>query len=660
MNRQNPTKQHLSRTANTDGVSSRAKQSPATLGRHIRRRISPSRRKLVVDDGRGAGPMSRANYAIEYFLAMSPSERRVRLRNWAVKPNLTGRVRDFLFPSRAQSRSKQASAGRGSKIGGTRVATWLNRTPELSVGEVHSWTEARDTNFAVATRILDAVHIQYVEIDDVEPTRRQIAVASVDRPAVVDAFERFSAPGESMISATFGDTVGLQSAKATSKQSRLAQRRLLLSPAFIIGRPTSIGTGGRSFGLDYGTVVSFWERSVLNGQSLVVSDAPNRWGTQLPEPDTNRPVLDVVKAHLTSRTHIDNVSFPIDLVCLWVDGDDEAWLERRRQRMVELGLVDDADEQPAALSNGDGVERSVSSEATKSRLYRSRDELRFAIRSAQMYAPFINHVYLVTDGQRPDWLADDVEGITVVDHKEIFPPGSPPVFNSSALDTRLHHIPGLSEHFLVSNDDIFFINPTFPVDFFTASGAMRLFLSKARIPIGDELPGEPAVDSAIRNTRRLIEREHGVTITQKFKHIPIPQRISVRRVVAERYSDAVEQTTESSFRSTTDISFSHLTLYESLLTGEGVVGTLPYDYVGLDSPRLDRRLELLREDPGQLKVVCLNDAEVSVPVNRKGEPLMTAGEAEEHRDGVVRSFLNKSFPFASRFERHDTTPAEHG
>ena len=36
--------------------------------------------------------------------------------------------------------------------------------------------------------------------------------------------------------------------------------------------------------------------------------------------------------------------------------------------------------------------------------YISRDELRYSLRSVDMYADWVRHVYLVTDNQVPPWL----------------------------------------------------------------------------------------------------------------------------------------------------------------------------------------------------------------------------------------------------------------
>ena len=83
---------------------------------------------------------------------------------------------------------------------------------------------------------------------------------------------------------------------------------------------------------------------------------------------------------------IDDVSFPIDAVYTWVDGADPVW--RRRF--------------DAAVAADSGHE--YHDEARADNRYDSRDELRFSLRSLDMYAPWIRHIYLVTDGQVPAWL----------------------------------------------------------------------------------------------------------------------------------------------------------------------------------------------------------------------------------------------------------------
>src|SRR5699024_8230192 len=134
---------------------------------------------------------------------------------------------------------------------------------------------------------------------------------------------------------------------------------------------------------------------------------------------------------------LDDVQFPIDVVYTWVDGADPAWLARK------------------AEVSGEVPPEGLHAEATDPARFRSRDELMYSLRSLDDFAPWVRHVYLVTDDHVPHWLNTDDPRISIVDHREIFPDdGRLPVFNSNAIISRLHHIDGLSEHFLYMNDDV--------------------------------------------------------------------------------------------------------------------------------------------------------------------------------------------------------------
>ncbi|MFD0331960.1 hypothetical protein ACFQZC_36840 [Streptacidiphilus monticola] len=90
--------------------------------------------------------------------------------------------------------------------------------------------------------------------------------------------------------------------------------------------------------------------------------------------------------------------------------------------------------------------------------------MRYSLRSIHQYAPWVRRIHLVTAGQRPVWLNTDHPDIRVVDHREIFSdPDALPTFNSHAIESQLHHIDGLAEHFLYLNDDVLFgrlVSPT--------------------------------------------------------------------------------------------------------------------------------------------------------------------------------------------------------
>lgn len=149
----------------------------------------------------------------------------------------------------------------------------------------------------------------------------------------------------------------------------------------------------------------------------------------------------------------------IDLVYLWVDGSDPNWLKKKQQFVGT----------PTASAEADAEGR-----------YANNDELKYALRSAEKYAPWIRQIFIVTDNQIPEWLDASHSKIKVIDHTEIFPPKVSPSFNSSVIEYYLYKIPGLSEHFLFANDDMLFNAPVSP-DFFFASDGYPIVRLKRKL-----------------------------------------------------------------------------------------------------------------------------------------------------------------------------------
>lgn len=136
----------------------------------------------------------------------------------------------------------------------------------------------------------------------------------------------------------------------------------------------------------------------------------------------------------------------IDLVYMWVDGNNAEWRAKRNRYM-------------------NGGEKTTSEGVNDAR-WRDNEELRYSLRSVEKYASWIDHIYIITDGQCPEWLDTSNPKISIVDHSEIMPAEALPVFNSSAIESCIHRIPGLSEHFILGNDDTLFVKPTTRENFF--------------------------------------------------------------------------------------------------------------------------------------------------------------------------------------------------
>ncbi|MEU4561645.1 stealth family protein [Actinoplanes sp. NPDC023936] len=328
----------------------------------------------------------------------------------------------------------------------------------------------------------------------------------------------------------------------------------------------------------------------------------------------------------------DRIDFPIDVVYTWVDGDDPAW-QRRKARALDAN----------PWVGG------VNSQAANDSRYTSRDELRYSLRSLHCFAPWVRRIFLVTDEQVPDWLDLSDPRITLVSHQEIFgDTGTLPTFNSQAIESRLHRIPGLAEHFLYLNDDVILGRPVMPDLFFTPGGLTKFFPSKAQVDLTPHAPGDRPADSAAKNNRRLIEEAFGRVLTRKMKHTPHPSRRSVIAEIEQRFAGHVAATAAHQFRHPEDVSLlSSLQQYYAYLTGRAAKGRIRYLYTDLAEPVTPLRLaRLLRER--DTDAFCLNDVD-------------TDSAAVADQEALLADFLPLYLPFASPFEsrepRAGTAPA---
>ena len=369
--------------------------------------------------------------------------------------------------------------------------------------------------------------------------------------------------------------------------------------------------------------VEFWTTSDSDG---LVGPRPNPVATEVP-----RALAEPGRLSAFGRTwpslqafdqpkHIDRIQFDIDFVYTWVDGADPAWLERKQ---AALQAADDWHEHAASVSR-----------------FHSRDELRYSLRSAWMYADFFRKIYLVTDQQVPPWLDTSDPRIEVVDHKDIFgTTGRLPTFNSHAIESRLHRIDGLSEHFLYLNDDVFFGRRTPPSTFFHSNGVTKFTMSRSQFGVGPKTREDLPPEAAGKNNRQLLLDRFDVAPSQKIKHTPHPLRRSVLEEMERSFPDEFSATASHQFRSVDDISpVSSLYQYYAFCTNRAVPAGFDYQYINLsllDEERLNRLLrKLIRRRP---QVFCLNDVDV-------------AETHHEHRDSELRSFLDTLYPVPSPFE----------
>eukprot|EP00124_Ichthyophonus_hoferi_P001778 Ihof_evm2s103 gene=Ihof_evmTU2s103 len=158
----------------------------------------------------------------------------------------------------------------------------------------------------------------------------------------------------------------------------------------------------------------------------------------LPPDDTGEPLRE---------KGIDFDSMPVDLVYTWVNGTDPRFIEELKR--------------PEGLS----VNR-----------FADKQQLRYSLRSLELYLPWIRHIYIVTNGQIPGWLNLSNPRISVVPHSDIYSNKTHlPTFNSVSIESHIHQIPGISKHFLYLNDDFFFNSPVWLSDFYTIDKGQKIY-----------------------------------------------------------------------------------------------------------------------------------------------------------------------------------------
>ncbi len=318
-------------------------------------------------------------------------------------------------------------------------------------------------------------------------------------------------------------------------------------------------------------------------------------------------------------TQASDIDFPIDIVFSWVDGTDVEW-QRARAASMQSYVVGEGDDHEAR--------------------YRQIDELKYAMRSVHLFAPWIRNIIVVTDSPRPEWLADHPR-VSVLPSASFFAdPMTLPTYNSHAVESQLHRIQDLSEHFLYSNDDMFFGREVGQQEFFTSGGSSRFIESNTRIGLGQPTSFRSGFENAARVNRALLATKFGRTITRHLEHCPTPLRRSVLEELESEFSEDFVRTARSRFRSASDISVTNsLYHYFALMTGRAVPNeSMRVKYVDTTAFASVAELAALLRDRDH-DFFCLNDGSF---------PEISAAE----RAMAVTEFLEDYFPIPAPWERH--------
>jgi hypothetical protein len=324
------------------------------------------------------------------------------------------------------------------------------------------------------------------------------------------------------------------------------------------------------------------------------------------------------------------INFPVDAVFLWVDGSDPVWLAKKKALHRQI------------------FGETKESDATQQARFRDNGELRYALRSLEQYAPWINRVHIITDDQIPPWI--NTSRVNIVYHRDIFPTDALlPVFNTRPIAFCAHRIPGLAEHFLMFEDDFMLGRSVTKQDFFTKDGRPIIWMAKRsnkRIELMLSKKHNTSHDAVIANSHRVIRNHFGSSYPGTTRHYPKSMTRHTVEQLWKIFPDLIDRTLKSPFRSFDDGIIT--TLYPlymiSSRNGElkkinGLSQIIAFFtggilHVGgsLGDENLSHKIRLIRLL--KPRTFCINDAQ----------------KATMQDKNLFINFLQKLFPNPSKFE----------
>ena len=326
---------------------------------------------------------------------------------------------------------------------------------------------------------------------------------------------------------------------------------------------------------------------------------------------------------------------PIDIVYLWVDGQDARWRAKRRQALQNLS--DPCSVAIAPFGNVEGR-------------FRDNDELCYSLRALERFFPDHGHIDIVTDGQAPAWLQRS-ERLTVVDHLALIPAKALPTFDSGNIESYIHRIPGLSERYFYLNDDVFFGAPVKVEDWFWPGGFYVAWSDEPEV-LGETLREDAtSLENACRLSHQWLSHKAAAPtlhrpmtplyekVARTFAHSPRPMLKSVLLELEHEAPELFEGVRSTVFRRWDKPTIvSDFVLRWALAHDMARVKDYEHSYISTGAREHSVELEQLALDFGALDFFCINDT-------------TDDAHAEDPRLKKVQTMLQIMLPLPSQFER---------
>ena len=330
------------------------------------------------------------------------------------------------------------------------------------------------------------------------------------------------------------------------------------------------------------------------------------------------------------------MSDKIDFVITWVDGNDPEWRMKKESFLPQ-------------------VDNNMNSESR----YRDWEILKYWFRSVEKNAPWVNNIFLITEGHLPNWLNVNHDKLRIIKHSDYISDEYLPTFNSNVIEINISKLPDLSEHFVLFNDDMFINAPVNPDDFFKNGLPRDTGIFSPIVPISGTisniLVNNVGIVNKKFNTRQIFRNnffkffnyKYGKHLIKNFcvlpwshilgfydSHIPVSYLKSRFIEASEFAKDEISLLSMNRFRQPNDISH-WLVRYWQLASGCFYPRRISFGQMY----DIERDFSKIRKDviTSKHKVICLEDGE-------------TVLHYEESKRKIVELF-ESVYTKQSKFER---------
>lgn len=314
----------------------------------------------------------------------------------------------------------------------------------------------------------------------------------------------------------------------------------------------------------------------------------------------------------------------IDLVLMYLDDGDSIWMEKYKKykkEEIEKGISAPDDKQAF------GAER-----------IRCWDNMQYWFRGIEKNCPWIRKIFFIVQSksQIPQWLNINHPKLRVVYHDEYIPSELLPTFNPRVIQAFIPYIKDLSECYIITDDDIFFMNPIKSTMFFRQQKPVHMEKFFWGTGTYEEKMG--AWGHILDNTYE-IEKQYG-GIRRKYAPYHLPSahsKTTDKKILQDNYNAIYNSLKISKFRHPKNILPTELYVHVTKRIKNFVRNDAMYCNCCYTEIKEDTNFEKYNN----YDIVCFNDTDVE----RTGDFFMAKKK--------MQRYLNNRFSKPSTFEKKE-------